>query len=483
MENYSESESEGSETSRMDVAPRIVETAKVRAQQAGTFSKGVLVRAASKGHKALSGIADTAKPVWRPEDAARVLAQSPAFGPFPSVASGSLPLLLNTSWRSDALLGLSALGVTAWEHEITQTTRALFHDGLSHQNLSFRMFGQNFDAIHRWIDTVPGSGVRGGGIVHRLQHGHDASAALQLYEAHGLPGALVWLQHIAQDFTTPTGVPVPVGGQRLANWLVEEGYTTSGKAALLLSLNVAELAASVLAGAFALRLANLIVEIQNRRAVRSRCKDAEKARQQGDLDAVIHHYSQARSLSDNDPSIVLALGWAYAEIGRPTAESFLTFRSAAESFAVRDRLIEQNGLALSLRGVSYLLALSQAMQVLQESNLRDAWRSELDRMLRGLVASFEKVALQHVDPVAQVLGHELTWRPRPLSAAMNYYLAARAVQGAPFLPSASEAERLSQSAANSLDRAAAMYPESEAEIRRAQERWVLECAPTMLLAR
>jgi hypothetical protein len=61
---------------------------------------------------------------------------------------------------------------------------------------------------------VPGSGIRGGGIVHRLQHGHDLAAAQQLYAAHGLPGLLVWMQDVA----TPTRVPIPLCGERLGAW-------------------------------------------------------------------------------------------------------------------------------------------------------------------------------------------------------------------------------------------------------------------------
>ena len=90
--------------------------------------------------------------------------------------------------------------------------------------------------------------------MHRLQHGHDLRAATQIYEEHGLPGVLVWAQHIAQDVTTPTGIPFPVGAERLAGYLVSSGFTTPGKAALMLSFNVAEIAASLLSGAFVLRL-------------------------------------------------------------------------------------------------------------------------------------------------------------------------------------------------------------------------------------
>lgn len=118
---------------------------------------------------------------------------------------------MSAAWRSDALVALSTMGVLEWEEEITHATRRIFHDGPGHARLSAKLFHADYDVIHRWIDTVPGSGVRGGGIVHRLQHGHDLAAAGAIYEQHGLPGLLVWIQHMSQDVMTPTGVPIPIG--------------------------------------------------------------------------------------------------------------------------------------------------------------------------------------------------------------------------------------------------------------------------------
>lgn len=431
------------------------------------------VHATNRGREVLADVGERAQALWTPEDPAVILA-SPTFAPFPENAPPRE--MLSVSWRADALLGLSALGITAWEKEIVGVTRALFHDGLPHQELSRRLFGSDFDAIHRWMDTVPGSGIRGGGIVHRLQHGHDLAAAQQLYEAHGLPGLLVWMQHVAQDVATPTGVPIPVGGARLGAWLVDSGYATSGKAALMLSFNAAELAASVLGGAFALRLATLVAELRRRRKVARRCADARDAWERGDLDAVVAHYGEARSLSDGEPTVVMALGWAYAQMGRPAAESFLAFREAAIGLAKEDRGVEAGGVTLSLRGLAYLLALSHAVQVLEETDLKGAWRAELDRMLRGAVTAFETTALAQADGPAVRLGERevALYRQRPFSAAANYYLAARIAWSAPFLSASSEAPRLSVRAAEMLERAARVYPEAAGGVERSCARWEME---------
>lgn len=141
-------------------------------------------RAGNLSQAALDEVGDRARSIWMPEDPDCILTEAPGFAP---LATTPHPQLLSASWRADALLGLSALGVTAWESELVGVTRSLFHDGLSHQDLSHRLFGADYDSIHRWIDTVPGTTIRGGGIVHRLQHGHDLAAANALYDEHGLP--------------------------------------------------------------------------------------------------------------------------------------------------------------------------------------------------------------------------------------------------------------------------------------------------------
>jgi hypothetical protein len=437
-------------------------------------------RAASFGRDAVGQAGARAQRAWAPEDPTIILA-SAAFAPFPN--GGPPAEMLSIAWRADALVGLSAMGVTVWEQEIVTVTRSVFHDGLRHQELSRRLFGSDCDTIHRWIDTVPGSGIRGGGIVHRLQHGHDLAAAQALYEQHGLPGLLVWMQHVGQDLATPTGIPIPVGGAGLADWLVQAGHATPGKAALMLSFNAAELAAAVLSGAFALRLAALAAEFRRQRQVVRRCTAAREAWARGDLDAVVAHYGEARSLSHDEPAILMALGWAYAQMGRPAAESFLAFRAAAMGLAREDRGVEVDGATISLRGLAYLLALSHAVQVLEQTDLQGAWRAELDRMLRGAITAFEQMAIAQADgPALRVGERELAlYRQRPFSAAANYYLAARLAWSAPFLAESSEAPRLSVRALQMQDRAATAYPHAAGEIQGARLRWATELSGSRIL--
>ncbi len=356
------------------------------------------------------------------------------------------PELLSLRWRNEALLPLTSAGVIGLEDEIIQRTDRLFHAGQPTPELSERLFGQDYAELHRWIDTVRGSDVAGGGITHRLEHGHDLEAAARIYDEHGLEGVLVWTQHLGQHAFSSTGVPLPTGGQELTRFLVEEGHATRGNAALLVSFNAAEIAAGFLAGAFALRLAGELREMHRRRKVKKRCEAAQKARERSDLDAVLDNCEEDRSLAD-DPSLSLALGWAYREIARPAAESFLEFRCAALELASEDRTIEVDGVVLSLRGLAYLLALVEAPQVLRREDLSGAWREELGRMVSGAVASFESTAISQAERPGVTIGdRNLKLRPRPLSAAANYYLATRTVLAVPFVDATVEVRRLRERA-------------------------------------
>jgi hypothetical protein len=59
-----------------------------------------------------------------------VILGSATFAPFP--AGGPPAEMLSIAWQSDALVALSALGVTQWEREIVTVTRSVFHDNLRH---------------------------------------------------------------------------------------------------------------------------------------------------------------------------------------------------------------------------------------------------------------------------------------------------------------------------------------------------------------
>lgn len=155
---------------------------------------------------------------------------------------------------------------------------------------------------------------------------------------------------------------------------------------------------------------------------------------------------------------------------------FLALGEAALGLAGENRTAEVKGVTLSLRGLACLLALSYAVQVLEESDLKGAWRAELDRMLHGAITAFERMALTRADGPAVRLGERevAMCRQRPFSAAANYYLAARPAWSAPFLLASSEAARLSARAVEMLEGAGRVYPETSNSVQLSCARWQLE---------
>lgn len=81
--------------------------------------------------------------------------------------------------------------------------------------------------------------------------------------------------------------------------------------------------------------------------------------------------------------------------------------------------------------------------MLQREDLVGAGREELDRMVRGAVASSAGVAISQPERPGVSVG-EQTYerRARPLSAGANYYLAARTVAAVPFVDSGVAVRRL-----------------------------------------
>lgn len=283
------------------------------------------------------------------------------------------------------------------------------------------------------------------------------------------------MQHNSQDLFTPTGIPLPIGSGKLSDWLVSKGLVTPSKAALAVSLNAVELGTVLLVVAYMIQLTALIREELKRRRIRHRCERAREARVAGDLDGAIGNYREAYAVSDRSPLIALSLGWGYSEMKPPRAEAFLAFREAAQGLALTDQTIELCGLQLSLRGIAYLLALGQAPRVLSDEHMRVHWRDELERMWRGAIVSFEQTAIQQSEPI-EVGPMDVDWRRRPLSAAANYYLAARASFLVPFLPQG-DVLRLARKSDQLLVRAGEQYSEISGKLGDVRSRWAIELRP------
>lgn len=62
--------------------------------------------------------------------------------------------------------------------------------------------GHNDSSVDAMIDSVSGMG-------HRIKHGHDMQGLIESYHLEGIEGIGLWLDHMAKDFTSPAGIPLP----------------------------------------------------------------------------------------------------------------------------------------------------------------------------------------------------------------------------------------------------------------------------------
>lgn len=125
-----------------------------------------------------------------------------------------------------------------------------------------------------------------------------------------------------------------------------------------------------------------------------------------------------------------------------------------------------------------MLALVEAPQVLQRDDLAAAWREEMDRMVKGAVSSFEVAAISQSErPGVSIGDRDVEWRSRPLSAAANYYLAARAVAAVPFSGASAEVPRLRSNALERLRKAGTDVSDDEKpRLASVAKRWQGELA-------
>jgi hypothetical protein len=142
----------------------------------------------------------------------------------------------------------TAAGVFTNADDITRFTRDIMdNDQAAIQQWLRKVFSpEEAREISLWMDTSPGAEYAGGW-AHRLEHGHDISALIELSGEYGLTGAIEWGNHVwLRDFWTPHGVPyLPAGSGTVYDWLVSAGVAPQ-TALSLLTINVAEALSGIL---------------------------------------------------------------------------------------------------------------------------------------------------------------------------------------------------------------------------------------------
>ncbi|MER1985316.1 MAG: hypothetical protein ABS948_05410 [Solibacillus sp.] len=92
---------------------------------------------------------------------------------------------------------------------------------------NYHNLGHHGSSVDAMMDSVSGMG-------HRMKHGHDIQGLIESYHLQGFEGIGLWFDHMAKDFTSPAGIPLPfaeaiynVSGMQMdtaVDWLTINAY-------------------------------------------------------------------------------------------------------------------------------------------------------------------------------------------------------------------------------------------------------------------
>ncbi len=120
-------------------------------------------------------------------------------------------------------------------------------------------------------------------------------------------------------------------------------------------------------------------------------------------------------------------------------KAFEIFQDASKLLADQpDRTVAYHGAQLNLRGLANIQSLATS-DVLELQN-RDGWYDLINDMVNACIYSFTSAAEKQAGQSDDIIPDSLV-KPAQFSAAINYYLAARAASMYPFGPKREEATR------------------------------------------
>lgn len=338
-----------------------------------------------------------------------------------------------------AVLGATGGGAIAFDEVLTKVTRRVFDGdqligGWVAEKISSLVDPEAAESVNRFMDTVPGSTVPGGGWLHRIQHGHDLATLTEIAGEHGTGGVVQGLYHIyGRDFFTPAGIPIlPAGSADMHKFLHNLGLGKE-QAADLLSLNFVELIGGIMSVVALLRLWRLTKALRDNSAVRDLIERAGEAAEQQDYITATALLHEARSLRPKDGALSLALGTIHQRAGN-RLQAYLAFRDASVEMATEEPTITLGGASLSLRGIAATMALSMSYALARSEEHGGSWLSHVRDVARTGVTALETTGHRLTDRrFLKRFGRGSLLPARHLSAALNFYLAGKLAGSSMFL--------------------------------------------------
>jgi hypothetical protein len=336
--------------------------------------------------------------------------------------------------QETALLYLAAAtGILGSKVEITRATRAIMDDDKAFLQTFLKHFFESNQEISAWIDHVPGGAIAGGW-AHRLSHGHDLQAMLELWKQHGHVGGLEWVNHVLlRDFWTPHGVPyLPAGAGTVYDWLLVNGVAPAD-ALSLLSINVAEAATGVLAVASLLRMSDAVLkELQRRRLERAMVEMIDLSRK-GCSEQALESAGQLMLLgmADKNPAAGLKFASTCLDLSRAAACSSEAHQWGSKAFMAAAGLVQagpripklapyHGGTVVDFAGLAATIMIAAYASHLRVANISE--RNVINAARFGAQRCID-LADEQRRPNRVKFRQKSWWGYRPLSALTNLRLA------------------------------------------------------------
>ena len=328
-----------------------------------------------------------------------------------------------------AILAAAGVGVLFNEDNLIQLTNIMDSKNTIFERILELFFDKaNLEQASKWIDTIPGVNYVGGGVTHRIMHGHDINALADLFQSHDLAGVFEWFNHIAlQDFWTTAGIPyLPFGSSSVFEWLTSLGYGAEA-AADLLSVNSAEVVALLMLYRGSKHFIKFIQDQIREKKARELWNRALELNQMEDFSAANKCFDQVLSYVPDKPEIAIWTSMNYLHCAQQNDMKENRISNLFRAYQLADRihinLVKDKsipyygGIRLSLRGLATTIMATSGIGILGKENIT---------AIKGIIAS----GIDDLMKMSNSLRQHLNLRP--FSAIANEALALNLLTASPF---------------------------------------------------
>ena len=374
--------------------------------------------------------------------------------------SDLLSTAFNVPWMTTLLWSAAAGSAVALQRPIAKTVGEVFHYGPGHI--------KRWNEVNKFMDAAAGRG-------HRLKFGHSIEYLPQIVEKFGVEGVPAYFMHLLQDFTTTDGIPIIPNAWNVKTSL-QSANVPREMATGLVSISFASLLGALAVVALVSELWEFGEAVIKKIKTKKYLKTATTAIQHHDYNAAIANYQRALEI-ERSPYILMALGQVYSRRASNRLRAHHMFAEAITLLADQpESVVPYNHADLSVRGLAGIQALATA-DVL--ANIHpEHWNDHIRDLVNATVFSFRSAAIKQAKEDDDFIP-DAAVTPAQLSAAINYYLAAKSACYYPFAEERQEKVTQNlQAAARSLGLVAQYDEEKLREpVTMLRQLWAAELLP------